>query len=52
MGKLPAETIDPDYELEYGADRIEMRVDTLSKGGHVLLVDDLVATGRPNGAEN
>jgi len=44
-GKLPAETIGHDYELEYGADRIEIHVDAVSKGEHVLLVDDLIATG-------
>jgi len=44
-GKLPAETIGHDYELEYGADRIEMHVDAVSKGDCVLLVDDLIATG-------
>ena len=44
-GKLPAETIGHDYELEYGADRIEIHVDAISKGERILLVDDLIATG-------
>jgi adenine phosphoribosyltransferase len=44
-GKLPAETIGHDYELEYGTDRIEMHVDAISKGERILLVDDLIATG-------
>jgi adenine phosphoribosyltransferase len=44
-GKLPAETLGQDYELEYGADRLEMHVDALAKGERVLLVDDLIATG-------
>ena len=44
-GKLPAETIGHDYQLEYGADRIEIHVDAIAKGEHVLLVDDLIATG-------
>jgi len=44
-GKLPAETVGQDYELEYGTDRIEMHVDAVSKGDYVLLVDDLIATG-------
>ena len=44
-GKLPAETIGHDYELEYGTDRIEIHVDAISKGDRVLLVDDLIATG-------
>ncbi len=44
-GKLPAETIGHDYELEYGTDRIEIHTDAISKGENVLLVDDLIATG-------
>lgn len=44
-GKLPAETIGQDYELEYGVDRIEMHVDAIGDGDKVLLVDDLIATG-------
>jgi adenine phosphoribosyltransferase len=44
-GKLPGEKIGADYELEYGADRVEMHVDAVSPGERVLLVDDLVATG-------
>ena len=44
-GKLPAETIGRDYELEYGTDRIEIHTDAIQKGDRVLLVDDLIATG-------
>jgi len=44
-GKLPAETVGYDYELEYGTDRIEIHTDAISKGDQVLLVDDLIATG-------
>jgi adenine phosphoribosyltransferase len=44
-GKLPAQTVGHDYELEYGTDRIEMHVDAVSQGERVLLVDDLIATG-------
>lgn len=44
-GKLPAETVGHDYELEYGTDRIEMHVDAVSQGDRILLVDDLIATG-------
>ena len=44
-GKLPAETVGHDYELEYGVDRVELHVDAVSKGERVLLVDDLIATG-------
>ena len=44
-GKLPFETIDQDYKLEYGTDRIEVHVDAIEKGEKVLIVDDLIATG-------
>ena len=44
-GKLPAETIDQDYKLEYGTDKIEVHVDSIEKGEKVLIVDDLIATG-------
>ena len=44
-GKLPGETIGHDYELEYGADRIEIHTDAISKGERILLIDDLIATG-------
>ena len=44
-GKLPAETIGHDYELEYGTDRIEIHTDAIVPGEKVLLVDDLIATG-------
>ncbi|SDW68751.1 adenine phosphoribosyltransferase [Nitrosomonas communis] len=44
-GKLPAETIGCDYQLEYGSDRIEIHTDAIRKGERILLVDDLIATG-------
>jgi adenine phosphoribosyltransferase len=44
-GKLPAETIKHEYELEYGTDIIEIHKDAIGKGDKVLLVDDLLATG-------
>lgn len=44
-GKLPAETIGRDYQLEYGSDRIEIHRDAIQPGDRVLLVDDLIATG-------
>jgi len=44
-GKLPWETIGEDYELEYGMDRVEIHRDALEPNSHVLLVDDLIATG-------
>ena len=44
-GKLPAETLGVEYELEYGSDTLEIHCDALKKGDRVLLVDDLLATG-------
>jgi adenine phosphoribosyltransferase len=44
-GKLPAETIRQDYELEYGVDALEIHKDAISPGQKVLIVDDLLATG-------
>jgi adenine phosphoribosyltransferase len=44
-GKLPAEVIREEYELEYGKDVVEIHKDALSKGDKVILVDDLIATG-------
>ena len=42
VGKLPADTIRVDYELEYGINSIEMHTDAIPKGAKVLIVDDLV----------
>ncbi|MCX7187987.1 MAG: adenine phosphoribosyltransferase [Candidatus Nitrotoga sp.] len=44
-GKLPAETVGQDYDLEYGSDRIEIHIDSIARGERVLLADDLIATG-------
>lgn len=44
-GKLPAESVSEEYELEYGKDKIEIHRDAVQKGTKVLLVDDLIATG-------
>ncbi len=44
-GKLPAETVRAEYELEYGKDAIEIHKDAIRPGQKVLLVDDLLATG-------
>lgn len=44
-GKLPWKTIGQDYELEYGTDRVEIHTDSILEGEHILLVDDLIATG-------
>lgn len=44
-GKLPAETIEATYALEYGEDKLEMHSDALAEGNRVLIHDDLIATG-------
>ena len=44
-GKLPAETVEASYELEYGAATVEIHKDAVSEGEKVLIVDDLLATG-------
>ena len=44
-GKLPCETVEMSYELEYGSATIEMHKDSIKPGQKVLIVDDLIATG-------
>ncbi|MDA8016493.1 MAG: adenine phosphoribosyltransferase [Thermoanaerobaculia bacterium] len=44
-GKLPAETAEERYELEYGMDQLEMHRDAVEEGERVLIVDDVIATG-------
>jgi adenine phosphoribosyltransferase len=44
-GKLPAEKIQVEYELEYGTDTLEIHKDAIQPGQRVLIVDDLLATG-------
>jgi adenine phosphoribosyltransferase len=44
-GKLPHTVIGEDYALEYGTDRVEIHSDAVNKGDHVIVVDDLIATG-------
>ena len=45
LGKLPAETISVEYELEYGTNTLEVHRDAIRPGQRVLIVDDLLATG-------
>ena len=42
---MPGKTRGINYDLEYGADRIEIHEDAISPGEKILLVDDLIATG-------
>ena len=43
--KLPAKTVRETYQLEYGADSLEVHADAIQPGQNVLIVDDLLATG-------
>jgi adenine phosphoribosyltransferase len=44
-GKLPFETLEQDYALEYGPDTLQIHADAAGAGDKILLVDDLIATG-------
>lgn len=43
--KLPAPTAAATYNLEYGKDALEIHRDAITRGQHVLIIDDLLATG-------
>ena len=45
-GKLPRETVEASYDLEYGSATIEMHRDDVAPGMKIVLIDDLLATGR------
>lgn len=49
-GKLPFTTIEKEYDLEYGANIIQMHTDAILSGEKVILIDDLIATGGTSGA--
>ena len=44
-GKLPWDTVEATYELEYGTDRLQIHADAISKGTRVIVHDDVLATG-------
>ena len=44
-GKLPRETIEESYELEYGSATVEMHTDAIKPGQKAVIIDDLIATG-------
>ena len=44
-GKLPFDTLEESYELEYGSATVEIHTDAVKEGDRVVLVDDLIATG-------
>ena len=45
LGKLPWQTVQSRYELEYGIETVEMHTDGLHEKKRVLVVDDVLATG-------
>lgn len=45
LGKLPADTISIEYDLEYGKNVLEIHRDALKPGERVVIVDDVLATG-------
>ncbi|HEY8479309.1 MAG TPA: adenine phosphoribosyltransferase [Spirillospora sp.] len=49
-GKLPSQTREETYDLEYGTETIEIHLDALEPGDRVLIVDDVLATGGTAGA--
>ncbi len=44
-GKLPRETVEATYDLEYGTDSLHVHKDAVAKGVRVVVVDDVLATG-------
>ena len=44
-GKLPWQTYEESYDLEYGSNTVAIHTDAVAEGQRVLLVDDLLATG-------
>ena len=44
-GKLPRETVEATYDLEYGTATIEIHKDAIKPGQKVVIIDDLIATG-------
>jgi adenine phosphoribosyltransferase len=45
LGKLPWNTIEEGYQLEYGSDQLQIHSDAVEPGQKVLIVDDVLATG-------
>lgn len=50
VGKLPYKTAAENYDLEYGSDTLEIHLDAIEPGEHVLVHDDVLATGGTAGA--
>ena len=49
-GKLPYQTHEESYDLEYGSNTLAIHIDAIKPGSRVVLVDDLLATGGTAGA--
>src|SRR5688572_13780372 len=49
-GKLPAKALKETYDLEYGADALEIHEDAVERGQRILIVDDVLATGGTSAA--
>ncbi|MDA7618311.1 adenine phosphoribosyltransferase [Verrucomicrobia bacterium] len=49
-GKLPYQTHEEQYDLEYGSNEMAIHTDAIPKGSRTLLMDDLLATGGTAGA--
>lgn len=45
LGKLPYETVQASYDLEYGVNTLEVHTDAVGEGEKVVMIDDLLATG-------
>ena len=45
-GKLPGPTSEASFQKEYGADYFQIQADAIKKGQKVLVVDDIIATGK------
>lgn len=50
VGKLPAQKLSMNYQLEYGKQGLEIHQDSIARGEKVLIVDDLLATGGTSSA--
>lgn len=44
-GKLPRETINEKYDLEYGSNELSIHAEDIKQGSRVVIIDDLLATG-------
>jgi adenine phosphoribosyltransferase len=51
-GKLPSNTVQETYDLEYGTDCLEMHSDAVDPGQRILIIDDVLATGGTAAATN